>query len=332
MGRRLIIFGIMTTVILIFAACGKDSVTNDNINPDTTIPGRFLNYSIDKTLNGIKTYDFKNINLAAESYRASGMRWFVPSGTTSFDLDSNLVPVIHYSFGDHYNPVSTCHVAFGFYKYIMEGPSEYSRKGFINNVEWLMANCDKNYYLHYDFDFDHGAGIIMEDGWISAMAQGEALAAVSMAYNLTKDKRYLTAARGFFKTLYVNKGDYWCFGVDDNGYYWLEEYPNKDFCHVLNGFLFGLWGIWDYYLISNDEFALQLFSAGVKSVADNYKIWKIYGIDASRYCIHRTIKDENYHSIHLSQLESYATLFNIKEFKDAIAYFRSTTVTPEIKP
>ena len=58
------------------------------------------------------------------------------------------------------------------------------------------------------------------------MAQGLALGAISMAYSYTGDSIYLNSANGLFKTLYSNNEDNWCVVVDENQYYWLEEYPN----------------------------------------------------------------------------------------------------------
>ena len=215
--------------------------------------------------------------------------------------------------------VMVCNTAFGFYRYYLESGEDHYKQWFINNVEWLFDNLDDNNYLHYEFEWIHFDRVLDED-WISGMAQGEALAVFSMAYHLTGESKYLQAAERIFITLYRNTNSYWCFGVDNEDYYWLEEYPNVDFCHVLNGFLFGLWGLWNYYIVSGDDFALTLFQAGIKTIVVHYSIWNYEGENASIYCTHAETPT-NYHQTHLKQLQKYSEFFNIPEFLDAIECF-----------
>ena len=155
------------------------------------------------------------------------------------------------------------------------------------------------------------------------MSQGGALAVMCRAYLFANDARYLTEAEKIFQTLYKNSGLFWCIVVDKNGYYWHEEYPNPDFCHVLNGMLFSLWGLWDYYVITDDTFALTLFLAGVRSIADNYDIYNIEGVNSSKYCLLSDDPNEPYHPLHLTLLELYLVWFEIPEFRDAIVLFTS---------
>ncbi len=122
----------------------------------------------------------------------------------------------------------------------------------------------------------------------------------------------------FFQTLYRNNGSLWCIMVDENGYYWHEEYPNPDYCHVLNGMLYSLWGLWDYYAITGDTFALTLFLAGIRSIADNYQMDNIEGVNSSKYCMHKADPKEPYHTLHIDLLEMYLNWFEIPEFSEAI--------------
>jgi hypothetical protein len=156
------------------------------------------------------------------------------------------------------------------------------------------------------------------------MAQGEALAAMCMAYHLTGGRKYLKTAEGFFQTLYSNTNATWCFIIDKDGYYWLEEYPNEDFCHVLNGFLFALWGLWDYYVITGNNFSLTLFKAGIRTVIDHLEFWNIENENMSRYCSHSIVED--YHEIHQNLFRAYADLLNIPAFNDAVELFTQVTV------
>ncbi len=268
----------------ILVACSK-LILIVNWHPDEIMNVEsFYNYSIDSENHHLKLYHGLNdIKTIALEYKEASMKWFYRCQVNHSILDSTQVPMTHYSFGDHRNPVTICQTAFGFYDDYLETGAETDKQGFLNNVNWILNNHDENYYLHYDFEWYHTDEVYLPAGWISAMAQGEALAAVSMAYCLTGNENYRIAAEGFFKTLYSNIDSLWCIGIDHEDYYWLEEYPNKDFCHVLNGMFFALWGIWDYYVISSDEFALTLLKAGIKTIVDHYPIWNVDNQNYSYY-------------------------------------------------
>jgi len=272
---------------------------------------------IDMSTN-IQTYSLQNIDSLVIAHLDNNLKYFYPL-TVWGNLDSNDVPIVDYSFGSFRNPVTTAQTSFGFYdSYLISGEDRH-KQSFLNNVNWLIDNCDNNYYLHYLFSWEH-YGRAMDIGWISGMSQGQALASTSMAYFLTQEERYLNAANGFFSTLISNQGSEWNVCIDNNNYYWIEEYPNEDICHVLNGFLFSLWGLWDYYCVSQNELALKLFSAGIKTIVDNYFIWNYADENGSIYCLHSS-QITNYHSIHVNEFEYYANLLNIVEFYDAVDFF-----------
>jgi len=283
-----------------------------------------LNYTISNDNTQIKVYDLKNIEEKAAAYRAEGMLYFSGVGVVWNWLDEDMTPwYTHPSGGLYRVSVSVCHTAFGFHKYYRQTNREDYRQYFLNNVDWLVENHDENFYLLYWYEKKHAAQQL-DVPWVSAMAQGEALAATSMAYDLTGEQKYLDAAEGFFNTLTSNTGKYWSIGLDGADYYWLEEYPNQSFCHVFNGFMFGLWGLWDYYVVTGNEFALKLFSAGIRSVADNYPRWNVKDEDGTAYCWHFDWTQSTYHPIHIFQLEKYDEYFDIPEFRDAIEFFTNS--------
>ncbi len=278
--------------------------------------------SIDRHAHDLKMYPLEGVEPIAEDFRESGLRWFyslhIPERYYP-RLDSTYVPLIEYDFGFHRNPVMTAQAALSFYNAYLDSGAQIDSVIFMANVEWLVENHD-DYYLRYQFDWRHG-GRLLPNGWVSAMAQGEALAAVSAAFHLTRDSTYYEAATGFFRTLYANKDDTWAIVVDENRYYWLEEYPTIDWCHVLNGKLFGLWGLWSYFVISEDAFALELFRAGIQSVVDNVERWNVAGRNSSRYCLHG-LQYAFYHETHVRQLNDYLTFFDIPEFAAAADRFQ----------
>lgn len=281
----------------------------------------FPTMTIDRGNPCLKEYKLNNVETLANEYYANDLQWVFGCGVNWKILDENYVPVLYEIPGVVTRNINQiCHFAFGFYKYYHESGDERYRTYFFNNVHWLMNHADENGYLFYPYKWNHGS-VVYNEPWLSGMAQGEAVAVMCMAYRISGEKKYLDMAELFFKRMYSNTGGHWVFGVDTEGYYWLEEYPSSDFCHVLNGKLIGLWGLWDYYVITRDTFALTLFQAGIKSIVDHMTDYNLPKQNCSRYCMHYTTCNPSYHQIHLDLFRYYDQFFGIPAFAAAPMLF-----------
>lgn len=309
-------------LLIVFVMQHRYKISNKKYN--------FLNLAINPTDHQLQLYEgLARIDSIASLYASKGMPGFYPHEVWD-TLDSNMVPIVQYPFGNHYNPVTIAHTAMAFYDRYLKTGEVNSKIRFLNNINWLMRN-QKNYYFRYEFKHRHASAPPMNRGWISAMAQGEGLGVLCVAFHATGDYKYLNCAKHIFRTLYNNTDSLWCFGIDNKGYYWLEEYPTEDFCHVLNGMLYALWGIWDYYVVTRDQFALTLFKAGIRTISDQYPTWKNRKLGWSFYCWHRPMY-ASYHQIHLTQLRTYADFFDIPEFRGAINFFTEVDSTIGLSP
>lgn len=276
-------------------------------------------YNFDALDHFFKEYVIANVDDLADDYLETPMKFLLNHSVLTDLLDENNIPVAHYSFGDYYNPVLTCNNAFGAYNEYLRTNDESYLQMFYQNADWLIDYKDDNSLLRYEFDFTHESQTLTV-GWTSAMAQGQALAVMSMAYHTSQNEEYLLAADDFFTSMHVNYGSAWNLIIDSEDYLWYEEYPNPDFCHVLNGKLFGMWGLWDYYCLTRNKDALKLFQGGIKSVIDNYPFWDVDGLDGSHYCGHTT-EISNYHDIHKRQFSTYRDVLNIQEFDTILKTF-----------
>jgi hypothetical protein len=283
--------------------------------------------SLDSSL--IKRATIPNIDSIAASFYDEGLNWYAEYEVHDELLDSNLIPLIKYSSGYFRNAITTCQTLLAFHSQFKRTGDSLDYVGFLNNANWLVNNNHSGYYL-FEFDFMHDRQTLMKKNWVSAMAQGYAVGSLSYAYYVTQDSMYIKEADSVFVTLHKNSSDFWCFLVDNKGYYWLEEYPNKDFCHVLNGKMAALWGIFQYYAVSRNKLALVLFESGIKSIMDNYRIWNLNKADNSYYCLHHRIKD-HYHAVHQAQLLAFANRFKLDEFHQAYYCFIDSTVVVEPK-
>jgi len=132
--------------------------------------------------------------------------------------------------------------------------------------------------------------------WISGMTQGVIASLYSRAFYLTNNDFYrslcIKSISGMLipieygGTLYKNKG---CL--------WIEEYPEeKPLMHVLNGFIFALLGLYDTYLITNDEKYIKIFNVLLKCLKKCMKHYDL--ILWSKYDI-ANVAGPSYHFLHV---------------------------------
>jgi hypothetical protein len=105
--------------------------------------------------------------------------------------------------------------------------------------------------------------------WISGLSQSLGVSILLRAHQHSGDRRYLQAAHDAFRWLAtpISEGGV---AVQEESGTWLEEYPNVDRpSHVLNGHLWALFGVWDYYRATGKPEAKKLFDNGVAVLRSN---------------------------------------------------------------
>jgi hypothetical protein len=88
------------------------------------------------------------------------------------------------------------------------------------------------------------------------------------------------------------------------GYKWFEDTIVDPSTHILNGFLWASWGVYDYALYTEEEKAGELFDEAVKTLKDNLsqfdaRFWSLYEQSGTRM---KMLASPFYHSLHIVQL------------------------------
>ncbi len=114
----------------------------------------------------------------------------------------------------------------------------------------------------------------------------------------------------------VNKG-----GInftDEQGNNWIEEYIVDPPTHILNGFIWSLWGIYDFGLYSNSEQIKNLFNGYVQTLIYNLKFydtgyWSLYEQSGLKMPM---LASPFYHRLHIIQLQIMAELTGFEVFSE----------------
>lgn len=95
---------------------------------------------------------------------------------------------------------------------------------------------------------------------------------------------------------------------------WYEEYASKDRKppFVLNGMIFAILGVYDYYLTTKDVEAKEIFDKGVNALLllidkFNYDGWSYYDLEGQKATF-------NYHLIHVQLLKRLYEITNEEKF------------------
>ncbi|MBN1327297.1 MAG: hypothetical protein JW996_05045 [Candidatus Cloacimonetes bacterium] len=224
-----------------------------------------------------------------------------------FIISNNGIPIVDYGMimgidiGLQIVPVAVCRTALKHYDNYISGDAD-AYHSFMNCVEWLIdegVRTDSLIIFPHHFPFPLYQ---MNPPWQSAMAQGQALQVMIRAHELSAENRFLSFADSLVNSLFreVDHGGFTLKWEHDS--WWYEEYvdPAADSSMVLNGMMYTLLGLREYYQYTNSEPALKLFRNGLKAVEQMIPEYDRHG--HSYYDIRKNPAGGKYHQIHTSQL------------------------------
>jgi len=153
--------------------------------------------------------------------------------------------------------------------------------------------------------------------WISSMYQGLGLSTLARAWVISKNEKYLVTAQRALHSFEVPVYKGGVLKVDGKGFWWYDEYACARRPNVLNGFLFALIGIREYYDVSKDSKALVFFDNGIKTAMhymDKYDL-NLHVLKWSKYDDRLIFySGPKYHNWHVKQLVKLHEITKDKEF------------------
>lgn len=217
-------------------------------------------------------------------------------------LDSNGIPVNIVSSGETvYSLVTIMQYALGCYDlYILEKNESYKAQ-FLNLARYILSHQEEN------GKWDARSSIGSIKGNSSCMAQGQGCSILLRAYQMTSDNQYWRAAQKAisFMILPSAKGGTAVYQGDELSF---EKYPPQDgvTSSVLNGWIFALFGLYDYILHTGSIEHQELMAQSSKTLEKKLPLydrgfWSDYDLTG-------TISSPAYHNVHISLLSVLAEL------------------------
>ncbi len=174
-------------------------------------------------------------------------------------------------------------------------------------MESYAVNFGGAAFLPYSFPFNlHGkAALSLSAPWYSGMAQGQALGAFSRLARVTGSKQHREFADALFASF--NRANDarapWTPVVDADNALWFEEYPEKTggSCRALNGHIFAVYGLYDYWQLTQSRLARDYVIGGMSAVSAHITAFRNPSW-ISHYCLTHKVTSPSYHKVHVGQL------------------------------
>jgi heparosan-N-sulfate-glucuronate 5-epimerase len=166
----------------------------------------------------------------------------------------------------------------------------------------------------------------LPSGWCSAMAQGLVSSVFIRQFLRTDDELWADRARRALRPL-VRESELVSQTPDGPV---LEEVPSDPPSHILNGWIYALWGLWDASVALQEDDASRAFEAGVATLRTT-----LPGYDLgwwTRYSLYPHLLSDLakpfYHRLHVLQLEVTARVASRSDLAATAARWRLYDRTP----
>lgn len=248
--------------------------------------------------------------------------------------DSSGIPMLDYhgAIGKQYNPIAIAQWGLANYNAALATDTVSRWQKCRAAADWMCANLEQNlsglWVWHHHFDWEYRDRL--KAPWYSGLAQGQGISLLLRVHHSTPEQKYLQAAERAFVPLTRPISSGGVLFEDDAQNLWIEEYIVDPPTHILNGFIWALWGVFDYWLARGDDCARQIFERGVATLVLNLPrydagYWSLYEQSGIRVDM---LASPFYHRLHIVQLRIMARLTGkavFAEFADRWeAYARGT--------
>jgi hypothetical protein len=208
-------------------------------------------------------------------------------------LDADGIPLLDYRghVGRQYNPIAIAQWGLGNFNIHRRTGNEEHEARFVRAADWLVANLTPNRHgvavWKHQFDWEYRD--LLQAGWYSALAQGQGVSLLCRAHRATGRAVYRDAARSAVAALLIDVEQGGVRLPDGPDGAWLEETVVDPPTHILNGFLWAIWGVCDYVAREDDPRARDLLARCKVTLVRHLPsfdcgYWSLYEQSGARAC------------------------------------------------
>ena len=212
----------------------------------------------------------------------------------------------HGRIGLQYNPIAIAQWGLGNYNLYCRTQDNCRKEKFLAAADWLCARLEPNRFgvpvWNHHFDWEYRTPL--RAPWYSGLAQGQGISLLVRAHKLTGTQSYMEAATQAFVAFLKSIDEGGVTFTDERGDLWLEEYIVAPPTHILNGFIWAAWGVYDYALATAGQSASGLFANAVHTLKNNLErydlgFWSLYEQSGLSLPM---VASPFYHRLHIVQL------------------------------
>jgi heparosan-N-sulfate-glucuronate 5-epimerase len=222
--------------------------------------------------------------------------------------DGDGIPLLNYhgNIGLQYNPIAIAQWGLGNLNLFLRSKDERPRAKFLAAADWLMKHLEPNSFgvpvWNHHFDWEYRTPL--KSPWYSGLAQGQGISLLVRVAQETGKSEYLEAATRAFTSFLKSIEEGGVVFTDEHGDIWFEEYIVSPPTHILNGFIWAEWGVYDFFLATKEKSAQELFNRAVETLhknLDRYDLgfWSLYELSGTRLPM---VASPLYHQLHVTQL------------------------------
>ena len=205
-----------------------------------------------------------------------------------------------------YFPITVFQYGLGLYDLYLETNDKSYVEKFFKIAEWAIKEINENGMWECMGNLNDKAHLTQ-----SSMCQSEGVSILLRAYIETKDSKYLDTAKLAIDFMLKNVKDGGT-TLYQNGDVIFQEYVSEFNLSVLNGWIFSIFGLYDYTLICNEMKYKEILEKSINSMCSllskfDRKFW-------SNYDLKGTIASPAYHDLHIMQLKLLYEIFKKEEF------------------
>jgi heparosan-N-sulfate-glucuronate 5-epimerase len=249
------------------------------------------------------------------------MNFIAGSGFSSSNIEKDGIPLVFYPRlrKAEYYPLYIASRALSDFKTADAHSNEKSLSLFLLRIKWLKEHLTIRTYhgITYgiwenNFPFSYYK---MNPPWRSGMGQGYGMSALLKAYDVTRDASYLEFAKYALNAFSVNVDNGGVTYKDSDDEWWFEEYAgSKIQSRVLNGAIYALLDVYNFWRTTGDKDAENVFRKGLNGIRKRLNTY-----DAGSWTYYDaigTIATEHYHQDHIKLTRQLYAITGEKLFLD----------------